>query len=91
MAKFSFLLIGLGLFLILLQIYVKIDIGFDDRFWGKKSSKEVLQERIKMDDEGKLNWFWKFDLFLRKLMNEKLFLKVGVILIFIGLILNILF
>ena len=57
MENISLLVIALGVFLILLQIYVEIDIGFDDRFWGKKSSKEVLQERIKMDEECKLNWF----------------------------------
>lgn len=91
MNEFSLYMFFLGVFLILLQIYVKIDIGFDDRFWGKKSSKEVLQERIKMDEEGKLNWFWKLDLFLRKLINEKFFLKMGAMLIFIGLILNIVF
>ncbi|WP_066404686.1 hypothetical protein [Aliarcobacter cryaerophilus] len=91
MENISLLVIALGVFLILLQIYVEIDIGFDDRFWGKKSSKEVLQERIKMDEECKLNWFWKFDLFLRKLMNEKFFLKIGAILIFIGIVLNIIF
>ena len=91
MNEFSLYMFFLGVFLILLQIYVEIDIGFDDRFWGKKSSKEVLQERIKMDEECKLNWFWKFDLFLRKLMNEKFFLKIGAILIFIGIVLNIIF
>ena len=91
MVDYSLLVIILGVFLILLQIYIKIDTGFDDRFWGKKSSKEVLQERIKMDEECKLNWFWKFDLFLRKLMNEKFFLKIGAILIFIGIVLNIIF
>ncbi|PUE67398.1 hypothetical protein [Arcobacter lacus] len=91
MNEFSLYMFFLGVFLILLQIYVKIDIGFDDRFWGKKSSKEVLQERLKMNEEGKLNWFYQFDLYIRIFVSKALFLKIGVILIFIGLILNIAF
>jgi hypothetical protein len=91
MGELSFLLIGLGLFLMFLHLYTKIDTSFDDKFWAKKSSEEVLQERIKHNREGKLNWFYKLDLFFRKLMSEKFFLKTGVILLCIGIILNIIF
>ena len=52
---------------------------------------KVLQERIKHNREGKLNWFYKLDLFFRKLMSEKFFLKTGAILLCIGIILNIIF
>lgn len=91
MEDYSLLVIILGVFLILLQIYIKIDTGFDDRFWGKKSSEEVLQERIKMNEEGKLNKLYQFDLYIRIFLSKALFLKIGAILIFIGLILNIAF
>lgn len=91
MGKFSFILAGLGLFLMFLHLYVKVDVGFDDKYWGKKSSEEVLQERIKQNEEGKLNWFYKFDLIIRKLINEKFLLKTGAILLCVGIILNIAF
>ncbi|MFY9085091.1 hypothetical protein [Aliarcobacter cryaerophilus] len=85
MEDYSLLLIILGVFLILLQIYIKIDTGFDDRYIAKKSSEEVLQERLKMNEEGKLNWFYQFDLYIRIFLSKALFLKIGIILICIGI------
>jgi len=91
MENISLLVIALGIFLVFLHIYVKIDSGFDDRFWAKKSPEEILQERIKMNKEGKLNKFYQFDLYLRIFLSKNLLLKIGAILICIGITLNIIF
>ncbi|RBQ28325.1 hypothetical protein [Aliarcobacter vitoriensis] len=85
MEDYGLLLIILGVFLILLQIYMKVDAGFDDRYIAKKSSEEVLQERLKMNEEGKLNWFYQFDLYIRIFVSKALFLKIGIVLICIGI------
>lgn len=96
MNEFSLYMFFLGLFLVFLHIYEGLDGFFnEDRYIAKKSSEEVLQERLKMNEEGKLNKLYQFDLYYRIFMNKKknriLLLLFGVILFCIGLILNILF
>ena len=99
MDEFSAYILVLGIFLISTVIYhiLEESVWFfnDDKFWAKKSSNQVLQERIKMNEDGKLNKFYQFDLYYRIFMNKKknriLLLLFGVILFCIGLILNILF
>ncbi|KLE06250.1 hypothetical protein [Aliarcobacter butzleri] len=92
MNEFSLYMFFLGLFLVFLHIYEGLDGFFnEDRYIAKKSSEEVLQERLKMNEEGKLNKLYQFDLYYRIFLSKKLYLKIGVILICTGLILNIVF
>ena len=99
MDEFSAYILVLGIVLISTVIYhiLEESVWFfnDDKFWAKKSSNQVLQERIKMNEDGKLNKFYQFDLYYRIFMNKKknriLLLLFGVILFCIGLILIILF
>lgn len=86
MNEFSLYMFFLGLFLVFLHIYEGLDGFFnEDRYIAKKSSEEVLQERLKMNEEGKLNWFYQFDLYIRIFLSKALFLKIGIILICIGI------
>ena len=98
MDEFSAYILVLGIVLISTVIYhiLEESVWFfnDDKFWAKKSSNQVLKERIKMNEDGKLNKFYQFDLYYRIFMNKKknrILLLFGVILFCIGIILNILF
>lgn len=99
MNEFSAYILVLGIVLVFNVVYYifQESVWFfnDDKIWAKKSSEEVLQERIKLNKDGKLNKFYQFDLYYRIFMNKKknriLLLLWGIILFCIGLILNILF
>ncbi|MFW2556718.1 hypothetical protein [Aliarcobacter butzleri] len=84
MNEFSLYMFFLGLFLVFLHIYEGLDVF-------SMKIDIVLQERLKMNEEGKLNKLYQFDLYYRIFLSKKLYLKIGVILICTGLILNIIF
>ena len=91
MEDIIFILIVLGIILIVIQVYWEIHMRTDDKYISKKSSEEIEEEFDKKREEGNLNWFYTFCLSVRKFVCKRILLKVGAILLGIGLILNMTF
>lgn len=86
-----FITIGLGVCFILLQVYWEIDMRTDDKYIAKKSSEKIEEEFEEKRKNGNLNWFYTISLSVRKFIRKRLLLKIGAILICIGIILKIIF
>ena len=91
MKDIIFILIALGVCLILLQLYWEINMRTDDKYIAKKSSVKIEEEFEVKRREGILNWFYIISLGVRKFIRKRLLLKIGAILICIGIILKIIF
>lgn len=86
-----FISIALGVCLILLQVYWEMDMRTDDKYIARKSSEKIEEEFEEKRKKGNLNWFYNISLSVRKFIRKRLLLKIGAILICIGIILKIIF
>lgn len=84
-----FISITLGVCLILLQVYWEIHMRTDDKYIAKKFSEEIEEEFEEKRKEGNLNLFNVISLSIRKFIRKRLLLKIGTILICMGIILKI--
>lgn len=83
-------LIVVGVGFVLLQIYIEVHMKTDDKYVTKKSTDIIikeLEEKRKM--EGKLGFLDAHNLRTRIFVQNRIILKLGVILFCIGIILKI--
>lgn len=84
MEAYSLLILVVGICLILLQIFFEIHMRTDDKYILKKTSEDIEEELE--GKKTKFNLFYSIDLIFRKFIIRRFLLKIGVILICIGII-----
>ena len=91
MEDIIFITIVLGVCLLVLQFYSEIQIWSDDKYLFKSTTRDVIQKLEKKREEKKLTLGDSVNLSLRVFIFKRTLLKIGAILICIGIILKVIF
>lgn len=91
MEDIGLLAIALGICLLVLQFYVDYEGASLDKYINKKSEEEIIKNYQDKKDNGTISFFERFDLRFRAFFRTKILYKIGAILLYIGVILEIIF
>ena len=85
-------LIIIGIGLVLLQIYIEVHMRTDDKYLSKKSTDTIVKElEEKKIREEKLTLWDAQNLYGRVFIGKRVILKVGLVLIVLGIALALIF